>query len=221
MRKFLQFLKFLNIKTVYFNFKYLPLKKACKFPILLSNKVYLRQISGRIHINCQISFGLVQIGYGNVGIFDKKMSRTIWEVNGKVIFNGKTTIGHGSKIVVGTYGQLSFGDNFKATAETSIIAFNKIIFGNNCLLSWDTLLMDTDFHTVKNENNEVINSTKPILIGDHVWIGCRSIILKGAVIHNNTIIAINSMVNKELNEENCIYGGSPVKVIKKNISWEE
>ena len=213
--------KIINLKTIYFNFKYLPFRQALKFPVLISNNVFLLATNGRLHFSCPIRYGLVQIGYGNVGIFDKKKSRAIWEVYGDVTFSGNTILGHGSKIVVGLKGKISFGKNFKITAESSIVAYHNIQFGNNCLISWDILFMDTDFHTVKNEAGEIINNPEPLLIGDHVWVGCRSIILKGAIIPNNTIIATNSLVNKELIQENCIYGGSPVKCIKEKITWEE
>jgi acetyltransferase-like isoleucine patch superfamily enzyme len=221
MRKFIRFLRFLNLKTIYFNLKYLPLKQALKLPVLISNKVYLRATRGSVQINGPIGYGIIQIGYGNVGIFDKKRSRTIWEVHGNVSFIGSAKIGHGSKIIVGPNGKLYFGANFKITAEAELIAFIKVQFGNNCLLSWDTLIMDTDFHTVKNSKGEFMNSPKPIIIGDHVWLGCRSIILKGAVIPDNSIIAINSLVNKALPDKNCLYAGSPVKCIKKDVSWED
>lgn len=39
--------------------------------------------------------------------------------------------------------------------------------------------MDTDFHKIKNEDGVQINTNSPVLIGDHVWIGCRALILKG------------------------------------------
>lgn len=221
MRKIIKFIKFINLKTVWFNLKYFPIGQALKLPILISKNVYLREVCGKIYFNCKIKYGLVQIGYGNVGIFDKKKSRTIWNVMGDVTFCGYAIIGHGSKIEVGPEGSLSFGENLKISAESSIIAFKNIQIGNNCFLSWDTLIMDTDFHTIKNENGEITNSPKSIVIGNHVWIGCRSIILKGSKIPNNSIIALNSLVNNELSEENCIYGGSPVKCIKEKVSWEE
>lgn len=221
MKKFVQTLKYINLKTVYFNLKYLPFKQALKLPVLISKNVYLKEVSGRIHFDCPIRFGLIQIGFGNVGIFDKKMSRTIWDVSGDVTFHGFGTIGHGSKIMVASEGSLVFGDKLKISAEVSFIVYNKIQIGYNCYMAWETLLMDTDFHKIKNENGEIINSPKPIIIGDYVWIGCKCIILKGAVIPNYTVIALNSLVNKKLTEENCLYAGSPVKIIKEKISWED
>ncbi len=69
----------------------------------------------------------------------------IGRINGIINFNGRRNIGHGSKISVGKDGILTFGQNFNITAESSIVCYNNISFGNNCLLSWDILIMDTDF----------------------------------------------------------------------------
>ncbi|MFA6947283.1 MAG: hypothetical protein WC220_15425, partial [Pedobacter sp.] len=181
MKKIVQILRYLNLKTIYFNLKYLPIKEALKFPVLVSTNVLLKKVSGRIHFGCPIKFGLIQMGYGNVGIFDKKMSRTIWDVSGDVTFCGYGTIGHGSKIMVASEGSLIFGDKLKISAEVSFIVYKKIQIGYNCYMAWETLLMDTDFHKIKNENDDIINSPQPIIIGDFVWIGCKCVILKGAV----------------------------------------
>jgi hypothetical protein len=156
MRKFAQTLKYINLKTIYFNLKYLPYTQALKFPVLISKNVYLKEVSGKIHFDCPIRFGLIRIGYGNVGIFDKKMSRTIWDVSGDVTFCGYGTIGHGSKIMVASGGSLIFGDRLKISAEASFIVYNKIQIGYNCYMAWETLLMDTDFHKIKNETGKLL-----------------------------------------------------------------
>lgn len=75
---------------------------------------------------------------------------------------------------MGDTGILEIGEDFNITAETTIVAFTKIQFGNNCLLSWDVLIMDTDFHKIKNEHGAILNNPEPNIIGDKVWIGCRS-----------------------------------------------
>ncbi len=208
------------IKTAYFNFKYLSFNDAVKFPVLISRKVYLKATKGSITINHPLEFGLIKIGFGDVGIFDKKRNRSIWQNLGIVNFSGKANIGHGSKISVGQSGVLSLGNNFMITAETAIAAHLSISFGDDCLLSWDTLVMDTDFHSIKNELNEQINSPAPIKVGNNVWIGCRCLILKGAKIPNNSIIGANSVVGKKLDQENCLYVGNPAVKVKENITWE-
>jgi acetyltransferase-like isoleucine patch superfamily enzyme len=218
-------LKYLNFKTIYFNFKYFKVNEAICFPVFVSGNTYLRKVKGRIQFPKEkLAPGMIRIGFGDVGIFDQKKSRTIWEVNGNVIFNGTAKIGHGAKIVVGKSGILIFGERFTISAESSIICFDEIEFGNDCLLSWDILVMDTDFHQIYSlSSNNQINKSKRILIGAKCWIGCRSLILKGAILPENTIVAANSYIGKSDTVSlisNCIVGGNPTRVLKDNVFWK-
>lgn len=210
----------INIKTLYFNFKYLPFKDALKLPIFISSNVYLLETKGEIILNCPIKTGTIQIGFGKIGIFDRKRSRSIWQVSGKVIFNGIANIGHGSKISINNDAVLELGNNFTITAETEIVAQKHIKIGNDVLMSWNCLVMDTDFHKIYNKNNICINSPQPIIIGDKVWIGCRTVILKGSNIADNSIIGANSLVNKDISSQSGIFGGNPIKFIKEDVNWQ-
>ncbi|HYE12266.1 MAG TPA: acyltransferase [Patescibacteria group bacterium] len=206
-------------KTIYFNLKYFDFATAIKLPVLVSHRVVLLNTSGKLIINANIRPGLIKIGFGNVGIFDKKRSRSIWEVDGNIIFNGKCEIGHGSKICVG--GTLIFGNNFTISAESTILCYKKISFGDNCVLAWENLIMDTDHHKIiDKKTGKVINEDKEISIGNDVWIGCRCTILKGARIGNNCVVAANSTVTKEFLGEEQIIGGTPCKILRNDICWE-
>jgi acetyltransferase-like isoleucine patch superfamily enzyme len=220
MEKHFKFLARVNFKSLIFNLKYLPFKQAIKFPFLISRKVSLLKTKGEIVIENNIQTGMIQIGYGQIGIFDKKKSRSIWQVSGKVIFKGKTNIGHGSKISVAEFGLLELGNNFNVTAESSIVAHKHIQFGEDCLISWECLIMDTDFHKIYDKEKKIINSPTPIIIGKKVWISCRSLILKGTKIADNTIIGGGSLVSKDISNQSGLYAGSPVKFLKKDITWE-
>jgi acetyltransferase-like isoleucine patch superfamily enzyme len=79
--------------------------------------------------------------------------------------------------------------------------------------------MDTDFHTITNAQSEIQNPPAEISVGNKVWIGCRSLILKGSVIPDGCIIAANSLVTKELNGINQVFGKQPLRVLSQNISW--
>ena len=140
----LQYLRILNFKTIYMNFKYLSFSQAICLPIYVSRNTLLLNTSGKISIKSPLSRGMIKIGFGECGIFDKNRSRTILDLNGEIIFNGMALIGHGSKISVSRLGILEIGNNFKISAETSIVCHHRIIIGNDCLFSWDILIMDSD-----------------------------------------------------------------------------
>lgn len=209
-------------KTLYFNFKYLPFYQAVKLPIFISHRVILKNTKGTIKllpIQGEIKPALIKIGFGDVGIFDNGRSRSIWECSGEVCFYGQTNIGHGSKICVGPNGTLEFGNAFDITAESQIVCFKHIVFGEDVLVSWQCLVIDTDFHKITYKGI-VTNLDKEIKIGNHVWIGCRSIILKGVNIPDNVVVAANSNVVGNFKDKYSIIGGNPAKVIKHEVDWE-
>ncbi|WP_222619602.1 MULTISPECIES: acyltransferase [Pontibacter] len=211
-------LKYINLNTLRFNFHYFPFKIAIKLPVLVSSNVYLHTLKGQVQLLSDVSFGMIKIGFGNVGIFDKKKSRTIWEVNGLIKFKKSIFIGHGARISVGKNGVIIFGNRFNLTAESSIVAFLEVSFGDDCLISWDCLIMDTDFHSITKENQK-INEDKPIVILDKVWISARCTILKGSIIPYGSVIAAGSIVHQKLSINRCIYAGNPLRVVKELVDW--
>ncbi len=219
IRSLLHVVKHLNLNTFYFNFKSFPFYTAIRFPVFLTRNVILKNISGKTELPSPFHTGSIRIGFGEVGIFDKKRSKTIWDVKGSVVFMGPANIGHGAKICVGQNGTLSFGAHFNLTAESSIICFYKISFGAYCLLSWEILMMDTDFHKVYKMNMH-INEDRAIEIGDKVWIGARCTILKGVLIPAGSVIATGSVVTRSFTQPNSVFAGFPAKIINENIEWK-
>ena len=206
-------------KTIYFNLRYFKISQAIKLPIFVSYNTKFKELKGNIEVPNDAKYGTVKIGFGDVGIFDKYKRRTYLQITGCIRFKGKARIGHGSSLSVN--GNLELGNNFVITAESKIICKKEIKFGENCLISWDCLFMDTDFHKINSKEKLHINIDKPIIIGNNVWIGCRNLILKGTKISDNSVVSANSKVNKSFEETNVILSGNPACVIKRNISWEE
>ena len=205
-------------KTLRFNLHYFPLKTALKLPVVVSHRTYLRELHGQVELPEKVERAMVKIGFGDVGHYDRKRSRGIWQVSGTVSFGGKASIGHGSKISV--RGDLHLGDGFNMTAESTIVCAKEIRFGNDCLLSWDILVMDTDEHALYNKENERINPDKAIQVGDHVWIGCKCVLLKGAVVPDNTVVAAGTLLTSSFSGEHQVIGGNPPSVLKNNVRWE-
>lgn len=207
-------------KSIYINLKYLPLSQAIKMPIIVSKYCDLIECSGKLKIeNNNIRTGMILIGIGNVGIFNKKSNRSSVELSkeSETIFKGKARLGNG--VAISSSGNIVFGENFTITAASMIYCTKSIIFGDGVLISWENLIMDTDVHKIyKNERLKSVNL--PIKIGDNVWIGARCTILKGSTIGSNNVIGSNTLINKCILDENVIIAGNPVGIIQHDIEWK-
>lgn len=205
------------LKTIRVNFHYFPIKQAVKLPILVARRVVLQQLRGRVKVEGPVTTGMLLFGYKGVGFIDAFYERTLWDVTGVVTIKGKRLdIGKGSRFCV--YGNLYLGDRFSISGRSTIICKKEISFGDNVLLSWDVLVMDTDLHVIRNSFGEIINQDKAIAIGNDVWIGCRTVILKGSSIPCNTIIAAQSIISGKLTKEGCIFSSNH-SIIKECVSW--
>lgn len=95
-----------------------------------------------------------------------------------------------------------------------------ITIGNHVRIGGDCIILDTDCHsldfiarrTIKTDREQT--KTKPVVIGNDVLIGARSIILKGVHIGNRTVIGAGSVVTQDIPED-CIAAGNPCKVIRR------
>lgn len=154
---------------------------------------------------------------------DSKYERTIVYNEGRIVINGYTWIGVGCRINVYKCAELNIGENFKVTGRSTIICRKHIVIGADCLFSWDIQIMDTDFHYIYDEKGNRVNCDKSIEIGNHIWIGARSTILKGSTIPSNSIVAAGSVFSGRRTEENCIYSGvgHMLTVIKGNVRWSD
>ena len=61
--------------------------------------------------------------------------------------------------------------------------------------------------------------SKPVHIGNHVWIGRSAIILKGVTIGAGAIVGAGSVVTRDVPARSLV-AGNPAKVIKENVEWE-
>jgi carbonic anhydrase/acetyltransferase-like protein (isoleucine patch superfamily) len=207
-------------KSLYFNLRYLRFRDALRLPIIVSHRVWLFRARGTVRIAAPLAFGMVKIGFGEVSIFDQWKSRAIWEVTGDVVFNGRCSLGHGSKISVGDGARLAIGRNFVITAESALVCKKEITIGDDTLFSWDILVMDTDFHPIRDGSGRMLNPDAEVVIGDHVWVGCRALILKGSVIPSGCVVAAGTTIAREFTGENAVLGGNPVREIREGVRWE-
>ena len=74
--------------------------------------------------------------------------------------------------------------------------------------------------SIVNENDQRINPSADIIVGTHVWIGNRAIILKGSVIGDNSIIGTGTIITGKKYGTNSLIAGIPSKIIKSDVNWK-
>lgn len=111
--------------------------------------------------------------------------------------------------------RIAVGENVGISGST-LSARLGIRIGNNVLIGSGSIITDTDSHPLdhKNRNDASLIKSKEVEIGDNVFIGARSIILKGVKIGAGTVIGAGSVLSSST-EENAIYAGNPAKFIRK------
>src|SRR5690554_303594 len=216
----LRFLRTNVIKTLYLNFKMLPFKQAIKLPFYVYGKINFRSLKSKININAPVYPGMIKIGWDEYYV-ETTVPKSIWIVNGTINFNGPVNFLQGSYVLVTNNATLSFGNKKSIMgANIRIMCFDKIVFGGNSRISWDCQIMDTAFHYVENLlDGDIKPLTSPIVLGNNIWIGNRTTIAKGTVLPDYTIVASNSLVNKDFSSigENCLIAGLPAKLKQQNI----
>ena len=161
--------------------------------------------------------GLLMIGVDYVG-FTHNKDVTFLNIRGQMNTSGHFSIGRGCRFDVGKGAIVKLGAGTYINPFTTVIIMHKLEIGANCSISWNCQVLDEDFHELQYEGKKE-NSSHAISIGDKVWIGSHVSIYKGAVIPRGCVIASNSVVKGQFEEENSLIAGNPAKIIKRNISW--
>lgn len=139
------------------------------------------------------------------------------KINSGPIFNpiGRNQI---SNFRVGHNANLVIGD-FVCMSSVTIVCSKEILIGDNVHIGGNTVIYDTDFHSVSKEHranrklDQINTVVKPILIEDGVFIGAHSTILKGSEIGKNSVVGAGSLVAGAI-PANEIWAGNPARFIK-------
>lgn len=207
-------------KTIWFNFHYLPWRQAVKLPIFLY-RGKIHRAKGTIMITGAVSTGMIRLGERASGLYPN--SGFVWENDGGgILFAGKCFIGNASGISIGEHAWVEFGKGFGATTALKLISGHRIEFGQDVLIGWDTIIMDSDFHRMKHrETGEYTKGYAPVHIGANCWIGCRCTILKGTDLPAYCTLAAGTTLGKRIEGEyQVISNTSELRTLKKDYFRE-
>ncbi len=138
--------------------------------------------------------------------------------NSNLIVNGSVLINPTARLSLKKNAKLILGSGY-IQRGAFIHCANSISIGYDVTISHDCYITDSDWHIISNKNNEQLNPSKPVEIGNHVWIGQGAAILKGVTIGDGAVISDRAVVTKDV-PPRAVVAGNPAKVIKKNIIWK-
>ena len=96
----------------------------------------------------------------------------------------------------------------------------KIKIGSDCMIASPCEIRTSDSHSILDSDGNRINYAKDITIDDHVWIGMGCLILKGAHVPSDCVVAAKSIVCAAASfKKGTLLGGVPAKVLRENINW--
>lgn len=109
--------------------------------------------------------------------------------------------------------RLEIGAHTYLNERCQISVFDRVTIGAYCAIAWDVHMTDSDQHILDGKPYSA-----PITIGDRVWIGARSTILKGVTIGDGAVVAAGSLVTKDV-PAGALVAGSPARVVRTGVTW--
>lgn len=205
----------LKINFVYsamINFRHFGLVGLFKMPIVI-------QYGSRIRCKTRNGIAFLKPMHLNM-LTIKKGNQIIVERGGTLLFTGdKACFNKENLVIVYSKGTFKIGNNFWANAFSEFYCSKELIFGDDVLIGFHVIFLDSDYHPIFNDQHKIINHDRRIILGNNVWISTNVTVLKGTHIGNKIIVGAGSLVTGKLLEEHSIYCGNPAKPVKSGVSW--
>ena len=133
----------------------------------------------------------------------------------ELIVNGKTIIYYNCDLAVYSNAVLILYGGYM-NSGVQLRCSKQISIGADATIARDVYVTDSDSHHILDDKHVV---DKPVKIGKHVWLGLRSVVLKGVEIGDGAIVAAGAVVTKDVTSK-TIVAGVPAKCVREGVEWE-
>lgn len=113
---------------------------------------------------------------------------------------------------------LVIGNNTTLAYQVTISVGERVEIGDNCLIADRVFIADNNGHPIDPERRRLrrkvsLEEIRPVKIGNNVWLGYQSVVLKGVTIGDNSIVGANSVVTKDV-PPNSVVVGNPAVILR-------
>jgi acetyltransferase-like isoleucine patch superfamily enzyme len=149
-------------------------------------------------------------------VLDAKRSDDAWIQLGDGVLLSRGT-------VISCGGQVEIGANCNLGVQTLIHSDHHVRLGRAVLLAARCYLMGVADYRYDRTDVPVVeqgkNVKRPLILEDHVWLGAGVFVRPGVTVGNNAIVAVNSVVTRDV-ASYSIVAGAPARVVKRRQPME-
>lgn len=201
-------------KFIYYNFfckKVHRAKRAFLIPyrgsVIRLRKGSALYLNGSIKLNTGRTWNVKENSYLLVG--ESAVLRVQERMN--IAYSSRVIIGPGAKMEI---------DSMGCNTGCVFVCLNSITMGQEVMIGWNVTVIDGDGHPVEYRDGKKQENTKPVFIGNHVWLCNGSLVMKGSKIGDGAIIGANSFITGRV-KAGAMTSPMPAKVIMENVGWKK
>lgn len=173
---------------------------------------------------------LLYLVYGKICYPKSRLIRLPFYVRGRkgLELGPGLTVGRGCRFDIdGPRGTLKIGADCNFNDRVHIVAHSSVVIGNRVLMASNIFISDTSHGSLNGSCDspsippvERGLSTKPVAIGNDVWIGEGACIMPGVHLGDGCIVGANAVVTHDA-EANTVLAGVPAVPIKRwdGVKW--
>lgn len=150
------------------------------------------------------------------------------QMGSNLVLEGSVSVGHGESVIPGDnvrlgdrvylgvwpQGRLTIGDNSYLGRGSTVLAYEKVTIGDNCLLAPHTYITDVNHGFAQGAIiRQQEYSSAPVVIGDDVWFGSGVKVLPGVHIGDGAVVGAGAVVSHDI-EAQAIAIGVPARTIR-------
>lgn len=139
-------------------------------------------------------------------------SRLVLRAGARCFLEGDFRIHEGATVWINEGARVTLGSGY-INSGANISVSGSLTIGHDVAIAENVTIWDADGHAIEGRPA----GPRPVVIGNHVWIGLNATILKGVTIGDGAVIAAGAVVNRDV-PAGMLAAGVPARPVRP-IQW--